>query len=477
MALCSDLIVAEDRAKIGYPPARVWGVPTTALWAHRIGLGARQAAAADRRLDRRDDGASSGGWPRRRRRAPSSTASSRRCSSAIARLPGQPARHAQARWSTRRCYAQGLYGDPGAGVFFDGIARHTPEGYEFARQAAEDGYREAVRAATSRSATTDSHEPGRPGPRHPRQHRRTELGRLDLREPLRLLRARNRQASARRSPPASSRAGRPRGDSSRTCSSPVDLAPSRGSRASPSASPSRRFAPARSVASPAPGSAATTSRRPRRSRRADAGGAAVRLGPPRSRRPRRGRARPRRPVRLSAEHVPAVADGRGEARRAARGSRRSSTSAPGSALISSARVHGLPGGHRRVPEPNAAGASAATAPHRRASPRHHVARAGVEDRAAIARDRRSAAAGRRACRRRRRRRSRPCSAGFRRRPCPRRAATRSASGEGDLEVDRDRGLAAALAPRPVAAPPRSGGSDSNPAVWTIFAPACSAASP
>ena len=38
MALCSDLLVIEDEAKIGYPPARVWGVPTTALWAHRIGL-------------------------------------------------------------------------------------------------------------------------------------------------------------------------------------------------------------------------------------------------------------------------------------------------------------------------------------------------------------------------------------------------------------------------------------------------------
>ena len=39
MALCSDLLVIEDSAKLGYPPARVWGVPTTALWAHRIGPG------------------------------------------------------------------------------------------------------------------------------------------------------------------------------------------------------------------------------------------------------------------------------------------------------------------------------------------------------------------------------------------------------------------------------------------------------
>src|SRR5438034_945304 len=33
----SDLLVIAADARIGYPPARVWGVPTTALWAHRIG--------------------------------------------------------------------------------------------------------------------------------------------------------------------------------------------------------------------------------------------------------------------------------------------------------------------------------------------------------------------------------------------------------------------------------------------------------
>src|SRR6202012_5181202 len=37
MALCSDLLVIAEDAKIGYPPARVWGSPTTSLWAHRIG--------------------------------------------------------------------------------------------------------------------------------------------------------------------------------------------------------------------------------------------------------------------------------------------------------------------------------------------------------------------------------------------------------------------------------------------------------
>jgi len=32
IALSCDLVVMADDAKIGYPPARVWGVPTTAMW-------------------------------------------------------------------------------------------------------------------------------------------------------------------------------------------------------------------------------------------------------------------------------------------------------------------------------------------------------------------------------------------------------------------------------------------------------------
>src|SRR2546427_12982466 len=37
-ALCSDLIVCARDAKIGYPPARVWGSPTTSMWIYRLGL-------------------------------------------------------------------------------------------------------------------------------------------------------------------------------------------------------------------------------------------------------------------------------------------------------------------------------------------------------------------------------------------------------------------------------------------------------
>jgi enoyl-CoA hydratase len=38
IALCCDLVVMAEDAKIGYPPARVWGCPTTAMWAFRVGI-------------------------------------------------------------------------------------------------------------------------------------------------------------------------------------------------------------------------------------------------------------------------------------------------------------------------------------------------------------------------------------------------------------------------------------------------------
>jgi enoyl-CoA hydratase len=38
MVLCADMIVAGEGASFGYPPSRVWGTPTTAMWVYRLGL-------------------------------------------------------------------------------------------------------------------------------------------------------------------------------------------------------------------------------------------------------------------------------------------------------------------------------------------------------------------------------------------------------------------------------------------------------
>ena len=42
-------------------------------------------------------------------------------------------------------YAQGMQATQELGVFFDGIARHTPEGFAFQQRAAETGFKQAVR--------------------------------------------------------------------------------------------------------------------------------------------------------------------------------------------------------------------------------------------------------------------------------------------------------------------------------------------
>src|SRR5258706_15268707 len=39
IALCADIVIMEDKARIGYMPARVWGCPTTAMWVYRLGAG------------------------------------------------------------------------------------------------------------------------------------------------------------------------------------------------------------------------------------------------------------------------------------------------------------------------------------------------------------------------------------------------------------------------------------------------------
>ena len=55
MALCSDLLMIADDARIGYPPARVWGSPDLRSVGVPGGRPARQAHAFHRRSDRRTD--------------------------------------------------------------------------------------------------------------------------------------------------------------------------------------------------------------------------------------------------------------------------------------------------------------------------------------------------------------------------------------------------------------------------------------
>ncbi|TMQ02920.1 MAG: crotonase/enoyl-CoA hydratase family protein [Deltaproteobacteria bacterium] len=143
LALCSDLLVIEDTAKIGYPPARVWGVPTTALWLHRIGL-----ERAKRLLFTGDclSGSEAVAWGLAIECAPRDQLDARFESllSRIARMPINQLVMMKLMLN-QAVFAQGLAQSQMLGTVFDGIARHTPEGHGFARRAAEAGFRTAVR--------------------------------------------------------------------------------------------------------------------------------------------------------------------------------------------------------------------------------------------------------------------------------------------------------------------------------------------
>jgi enoyl-CoA hydratase len=143
MALCSDLLVIAEDAKIGYPPARVWGSPTTALWAHRVG-----AQRAKRLLFTGDSlsGKEALEWGLAIE-APPEHELVARTEILVQRIAQMPVNQLMLMklLVNQTLYAQGLHATQVLGTVFDGIARHTAEGYAFQQRAAEAGFREAVR--------------------------------------------------------------------------------------------------------------------------------------------------------------------------------------------------------------------------------------------------------------------------------------------------------------------------------------------
>lgn len=143
MALCSDLVIAASDAKIGYPPARVWGSPTTSLWAHRIGV-----QRAKRLLLTGDSisGAQAAEWGLACE-APDPVQLDERAewlAERIARLPINQLMMMKL-LTNQSIEAQGLRQTQVLGTVFDGITRHTKEGYDFQATALSKGFREAVR--------------------------------------------------------------------------------------------------------------------------------------------------------------------------------------------------------------------------------------------------------------------------------------------------------------------------------------------
>jgi enoyl-CoA hydratase len=141
-ALCSDLIVCAEDCRIGYPPARVWGSPTTAMWVYRLGL-----ERAKRLLLTGDplDGRTAVEWGLASEAHPADELDGAALALArrVARLPANQLQ--MMKLLVNQAYEQmGLHTTQLIGTLLDGAARHTPEGLAFTRAAADD-----VRAAVA----------------------------------------------------------------------------------------------------------------------------------------------------------------------------------------------------------------------------------------------------------------------------------------------------------------------------------------
>jgi enoyl-CoA hydratase len=143
MALCSDLLIIAEDAKIGYPPARVWGSPTTPVWAFRIGI-----EKAKRLLFTGDclSGKEAVEWGLATECAPADKLDERFeiLLGRIARMPANQLMMMKL-LVNQTVLAAGLQPTQVLGTLLDGIGRHTKEGYAFQQRAAEAGFKQAVR--------------------------------------------------------------------------------------------------------------------------------------------------------------------------------------------------------------------------------------------------------------------------------------------------------------------------------------------
>src|SRR5579885_1091727 len=143
MVLCADIIIAAENASFGYPPSRVWGTPTTAMWVYRMGL-----EKAKRYLLTGDE-------------IPAREAA--RIGLILETVPEEQLQEHAMNFARRMAQVplnqlimikllcnqtvenMGFASSRSLGILFDGIARHTQEGRDFVSRAKEAGFRQAVR--------------------------------------------------------------------------------------------------------------------------------------------------------------------------------------------------------------------------------------------------------------------------------------------------------------------------------------------
>lgn len=142
IALCCDLLVMADDARIGYMPTRVWGCPTTAMWTYRLGaIRAKQLMFTGDTIT----GAKAAEWGLANMAVPADELDS--ATDMLARrIAGVPKSHLMMHKLivNQVWMSMGLEQTQMFATVFDGITRHNPEGMWFRRQAQANGFKSAV---------------------------------------------------------------------------------------------------------------------------------------------------------------------------------------------------------------------------------------------------------------------------------------------------------------------------------------------
>ncbi|SDR48027.1 crotonase/enoyl-CoA hydratase family protein [Pseudovibrio sp. Tun.PSC04-5.I4] len=142
IALCCDFLIMTEDARIGYPPARVWGVPTPSMWVYRLGM--QQAkymmmtGSLLTGLEAKSMGLAFDAVPEDQ------------LDDAVNKLAGRLTGVPRNQLMMTKMVVNQAYEHMGINhtqmfaTMFDGVSRHSPEGMWFRERAQEVGFKQAV---------------------------------------------------------------------------------------------------------------------------------------------------------------------------------------------------------------------------------------------------------------------------------------------------------------------------------------------
>jgi len=141
IALCCDIVLMADDARIGYPPARVWGCPTTAMWAYRLG-----PEKAKRMLLTGDliTGVEAARMGLVLESVPSDKLSERTLELACRASSVPKNQLIMQKMVVNQSIEASMMSTQRLATLFDGVTRHSPEGMWFKERAATAGFAAAV---------------------------------------------------------------------------------------------------------------------------------------------------------------------------------------------------------------------------------------------------------------------------------------------------------------------------------------------